>query len=217
MTFAEQLWITVVDKAIIGIILAFVAIFANRALEKFKADRAIDLETFKSTSLAQQEGARGARAALAEVARLLASASHSICWITWAARFAPRTVSDEAFANYDREMHDHFSRIVAARVVLAALDNEAHERVDALARKVFELDEAVSVERCRFGTDAEEALRNLGDIHPQITSFDDKLLTEIAAASTIVARKTAVEGRPETPPARRESSGTGQRANAKAS
>ena len=49
VTFSEQLLLTFVDTAAIGMIVAAAAFGLNRALERFKFDRQHELEAFKAS------------------------------------------------------------------------------------------------------------------------------------------------------------------------
>lgn len=111
LTFAQQLTLTLIDKAVVGGLLVFAAFGFNklleafksqqtRQLEIFKAEQARQLETFKSERLhlleafrnqlsRRDEAARNLRIAVAEVAKKLAAASHSICWLCWIAKYSP--------------------------------------------------------------------------------------------------------------------------------
>src|ERR1017187_4434105 len=112
MSFQENLAITLIDKAVIGGLLALAAYFFNRALEKFRGTQSLELEAFRGTQalemarftqeqsrrieefksrlLMDSESLRNVRLAVAEVSKRPATATHSICWATWPAKYTPK-------------------------------------------------------------------------------------------------------------------------------
>jgi len=119
MTFGRQLILTVIDKAVIGGLLALAAYASSRLLEAFKADQSRELEAskltqseklesfkaeenrkleaFKSILVSEGEANRNLRLAVAEVAKRVAAGIHTICWVAWIAKFSPQEFRAEHF------------------------------------------------------------------------------------------------------------------------
>ena len=59
LTFEQQLWLAVVDKAVLATVLVGVGLFANRTLEAFKAKEALRAKMAETTlqRLSQQVSA----------------------------------------------------------------------------------------------------------------------------------------------------------------
>ena len=111
LNFTQQLELTLIDKAVIGGLLALAAYVFSRSLEAFKGTQSLELEAFRGTQsqemarLAQEqnrkleefkdhltvesESRRTVRLAIAEVAKRVAAATHAISWVTWPAKYAP--------------------------------------------------------------------------------------------------------------------------------
>jgi hypothetical protein len=162
MSFQENLAITLIDKAVIGGLLALAAYFFNRALEKFRGTQSLELEAFRGTQalemarftqeqsrrieefksrlLMDSESLRNVRLAVAEVSKRLATATHSICWATWPAKYTPKSFVHAHLDKYDGEIHLLLSDIVAARVVLAALSPSVHNQLSPLIDQLYGLD-----------------------------------------------------------------------------
>jgi len=81
LTFKQQLILTLIDKAVIGRLLALAAFVFSRSLEVFKTTQSLELETFKraqnekieefkSRLATETESRRNVRLAVAEVAKL---------------------------------------------------------------------------------------------------------------------------------------------------
>lgn len=194
MTFTEQLTITVIDKLVIGLMLAFTVFAFNRFLEVFKSERSLELEGFRAEQArrleafrgelsSSLENARNVRAAIGEVARRLAAAAHSILWLAWIARDTPKDLRLEHFQTYDKEMHELLSQIVGARVVLAAIDARIHEKIAPFADELYELDVAVSRAKSLFQTDPAEGVAALAAVHQATMEFDDNLIDAVGKIS----------------------------------
>lgn len=202
ISFSEQLLLTVIDKALIGGLLAIAGFFFSRALEKFKGTQLLELEAFrgaqlidmagftqeqnrkieefKSRLLMESESQRNLRAAVAEVAKRLAAASHCICWTTWPPKYAPRTFKKEDLDKYDREIHLLLSEIVGARVVLAALSPNVHDQLSHLVDRLYDLDVRMGEAKSALSEDPERGTAALANIHSAAGKLEDDLLRTVA-------------------------------------
>ncbi|MNJ39500.1 hypothetical protein D3C77_343750 [compost metagenome] len=80
-----------------------------------------------------------------ELATHLASASHSMCWLTWQAQYAPRQIDEERIAAYDQEMHDLQPKILGAYVALVAVSTAAAQKLEPTLYSLFALDARVGL------------------------------------------------------------------------
>jgi hypothetical protein len=154
LSFQEQLELTLIDKAVIGGLLALAGFVFSRSLEAFKTAQLRSLEGFKTTQsqelarftqeqnrnleeykgvlATESESRRNVRLAVAEVAKRIAAATHSISWTTWAAKNSPDTFDNTYLDKYDREIHPRLNEIVGTRVALAALAPLVHDQLSPL-------------------------------------------------------------------------------------
>jgi hypothetical protein len=201
LTFAQQLILTLIDKAVIGGLLVFSAFGFNklleafksqqtRQLEIFKAEQAQQLETFKSershlleafrNQLSRRdEAARNVRVAVAEVAKGLAAGSHAICWLCWMAKYSPKEMTSEQLRSYEKEINTILSELVGSRVILAALDEKIHSSLSPLVKKLYSLDVQVGEATVLYASSPEEGLKALAKLHRVSLEFDDELLEAV--------------------------------------
>ncbi len=195
LSFQQQLEITLIDKAVIGGLLALAAYVFSRSLETFKGTQSLELEAFKGAqsqemaNFAQEqnrkleefkgrlteesESRRSVRMAIAEVAKSVAAATHAISWVTWPAKYASKTFTLTHLDKYDREIHALLGQIVSARVVLAALSPTMHDRLGPLIDKLYDLDVRMGEAKRVFGEEPERGLTALSALHKASGDLDD--------------------------------------------
>ncbi len=200
LSFRDQLVITLIDKALIGGLLALAAYFFTRSLERFKGTQSLELEAFRGTQslemarftqeqnrkieefksrlIMDSESHRNVRLAVAEVSKRLAAATHSICWATWPAKDHPKSF-ESLVDKYDGEIHLLFSDLVAARVVLAALSPAVHDQMSPLIDQLYGLDVNMGEAKCLFEEDHQRALVALAKLHTAARKLDDALLEAV--------------------------------------
>jgi hypothetical protein len=191
MTFRQQLTITLIDKAIIGIILVIVGFTFNRMLESFKAQQMTLIETLKSQETRKNEIARERRAAIAEFAMKLSVGFHIMAWLTWKAKHEPTGFSKKDITTYDAEMRALFPQIVGTRVVVAAVASDSHTQLGQLARTLYSLDEEVAKVCVRYkgaqegSKDADDAREAIAELYTRIIDQDKSFIQEVAAIAGI--------------------------------
>jgi hypothetical protein len=203
LQFQEQLIITIVDKAMIGGLLAFGAYLFSRSLEKFKGTQALELEAFRGTQalemqrftqeqgrkieelksrlVLEAESRRNVRLAMAEVCKRVAAASHSICWTAWPAKYTPKDFSAAHFDKYEAEIHVLLGDIVGARVVLASLSPSVHNQIGPFIDRLYDLDVKMGEAKSAFAQDRERGLLEVAKLHTASGKLDDDLLDAVAA------------------------------------
>lgn len=183
LNFTQQLILTIVDKAIIGVLIIFAAYKFNRFLEILKSERSELLEVFKNKLNKNDESERVLRLAVADISKKIASGSHIICWLCWYARYSPREVSEDSFITYEKEMHALQTDLVGLRVVLAALDREIHTILSPFIDRLYKMDVEVGLSKTLYLEKREEGLKMLGEIHSKSLSFDKDLLNTVTNLS----------------------------------
>lgn len=190
MTFREQVFITILDKGLLALLIAVGSFALNRLLEQYKSMQAQSLEAFRQrqartleefrTDLVRRlELGRNTRTAIADLVKKLATAAHSMQWLTWDAAHYPEGITGPRFEAYDKEIHITLNDITAARAILAALSPTTHRLLAPFARRVYELDAGIAKAKSKLQTDREEALLMLRATSQFLHEFDQLLLTEI--------------------------------------
>lgn len=201
LNFQQQLELTLIDKAVIGGLLVLAGYVFNRSLEAFKttqtrsleefrATQSVHLETFKleqnrrieefkSQLATETEARRNIRLAVAEVAKRVAAAAHSIAWTTWPARYSPNDFAAKNLNKYDEEIHLLLSDIVGARVVLAALSPTVHGQLSQLIDRLYGLDVDMGEVKSLLAQDRSRGLAALSQIHEASGKLDDQLLDAV--------------------------------------
>jgi hypothetical protein len=168
LTFGEQLWITIIDKAIIGLLIAVVAWLLNRSLERFKAEQTRAIESLK-TELTRQATDRSAiRTNAQQLSSKISAALHSMCWLCWFARLAPSQMSPERISQYDQEMHVFLSELAGLETALAILDEETATKISTVVKEVEQLDADVGAACIKFKDNPAESCRDLAQLHQRI-------------------------------------------------
>jgi hypothetical protein len=187
LSFKQQLELTLIDKAVIGGLLALAGYVFNRSLELFKKAQSIQLEAFKleqnrkieefkSQLATELESRRNVRLAVAELAKRIAAAAHSIAWTTWPAWYCPDSFTSAHLDKYDTEIHVLLSDIVGARVILAALSPRVHGQLSHLTDRLYGLDVDMGEAKALFGQNKPQALVKLANLHEAAGRLDDQLL-----------------------------------------
>jgi hypothetical protein len=187
LTFPEQILITVLDKALIGGLIAFGGYWFSRSLDKLRAEQALDLEGFKRDQTLRiekfkndmqltNESSRTIRVALSELSKCIAAATHSICWATWPAKNTPDGFDAQYIVKYDAEIHAILKDITGARVVLASLSPSVHGQVSDLVDELIRLDVDMGKAAKRFRGEREAGLEALSELHGKALSIDHRLL-----------------------------------------
>jgi hypothetical protein len=182
MNFREQLTITLIDKAIIGIMLVVVGFAFNRMLESFKTQQSRLIETFKGEEARKNEIAKERRVAIAEFATKLSAGFQTMAWLTWKAKYEPKGFSNDDIIVYDAAMKALFPQIVGARVVVAAIAPESHAQLGQLAQDLYSRDGEVAKVCVRYKEaqdskkDISDARETIAELHKRITEQDQQLI-----------------------------------------
>jgi len=146
----------------------------------FTSNRQARLEKDKWQRAKEDEWEKETRLALAELTKSLATAVHAIAWCTWCAMYEPEEMHRKHFDRYDRESREIFPVIVGARVVLARLDHELHEKMTPLIKKLYRLDAELSHAWVLFRKEREQGLEKLAICYEESIQFDKEILQTVS-------------------------------------
>ena len=82
----------------------------------------------------------------------VASAVHSMCWLTWLAARRPDQVTQERIDKYDAEQHITLPKILGYLTTTAALDAQFYDKLREQADEVFRLDAEIGEAGLAFVT-----------------------------------------------------------------
>lgn len=120
------------------------------------------------------------RQAIENYATTLASAAHSMCWLTWGATQGQAYLGATRVASYNDEIHAVLPRIAGSLASIAALDGRAYEDLAPVAEELYELDAKVGEAAFRFVQEPEVSVVELAQLHNRVASFERSVPRRIA-------------------------------------
>jgi hypothetical protein len=173
-------WQTIAS-ALPGVLGALVGALAAIGGSVFTSNRQARLEKDKWQRAKEDEWEKETRLALADLTKSLAAAVHAIAWCTWCAMYEPEEMHRKHFDRYDKESRELFPVIVGARVVLARLDHELHEKMTPLIKKLYRLDAELSHAWVLFRKEREQGLERLTICYEESIQFDKEILQTVSS------------------------------------
>jgi hypothetical protein len=146
--------------------------------------------------------------AFAEAAQQLtikmASALHSMCWLTWLAVNRGDRLTQANLDAYDAEIHKLLPEVLGYMSTVAALDSEAYEQLVPHVNELFALDGRIGQAGLHLDRDREKSIRQLADCYEPMTDFEHRLPRLVAnivgerlrTPATAAVRPTASRGLP---------------------
>jgi len=117
----------------------------------------------------------------------LASAAHSICWLSWAAGHG--TLTKKMITEYDRELHLILPKIIGGVGAVASLDEELAQTAKKLHDEIVGLDANIGAVTAGSGTDLKTVAEELKDVHPGAYVFATETLYELGDAARAKTNK----------------------------
>lgn len=146
------------------IVAALIAALAGLAAGYIAGKQATRFEYEKETRLA-----------VAEVAKGIGVATHSISWLTWRAKYQPEHLSIDHVDAFDVDMHRLYPELTGSLAVLAALNKRVYESVRSLVGRVYDLDDRVAQATTSVRDQVEGAASTLAEFHSQAQELDRHL------------------------------------------
>lgn len=141
--------------------------------EHAKWERAQGEEEAKRRQTQEDERKKETRLAAADLSKKIAIAAHSMTWVLWIAKHDPKHLTRDIIDEHDQKMNVLYSDLVAAQVVVAALDQSLYEKTLPLVNLTYEYDGLISL----FARDLNNAenVRELGDLWSRVYQFSKKV------------------------------------------
>lgn len=108
---------------------------------------------------------RETRLAIAQVARGIGTATHTMTWITWKATHQPHHLGTKDADAYDEDMHDLYPDLTGSLALVAALNREAYEKLKGVTKDVYALDGEIANATTALRDKAKKASRILASHH----------------------------------------------------
>src|SRR6185436_16442262 len=135
---------------------------------------------FSGRQQSRQEREKEARLAVAELAKNLGAASHSMAWLTWKALHRSTRFEFGDLDTYDQEIHALLPSISGSLAVVSALSGSLYTRLDPFVQQVYKLDvDIAKAGTCYLETPA-EGLKLLGELHALVAAFSSELNRRVA-------------------------------------
>lgn len=181
-------------------------VWANRLMEADRANHARALEDVRATYAKEIEGLKSAlqdelelrkwprlredaiiqdlRTDFRELTVKTASALHSMCWLTWAAREGAEHLKQEQINSYNREMHELFPHITGRLASIAAIDREIFDCLDDVIKDLIDLDWKIGKAALRYIEGQAETARELAECHGAASELEENLPLRIVEVVT---------------------------------
>jgi hypothetical protein len=114
-------------------------------------------------------------AAVQQLTISVASALHSMCWLTWLADTRPDQLTQARIDKYDDEQHINLPRILGFLGTTAALDLDLYQQLRVHVDEVFRLDAEIGRAGLEFKDAPDAAATQLGSYNQQTTQFEKRL------------------------------------------
>jgi hypothetical protein len=113
-------------------------------------------------------------------ATAMASALHSMRWLTWAVREKPAAITPEKIDRYDKEIHELLPKITGSLATIAAFDFPTYNDLRSLAEQLFELDDRISTTCLEFDYKDSDCISSLKKCWEEAQAMDRRLPQAIA-------------------------------------
>lgn len=158
----------------------------NEDLQKLKTLLEVQLDRSRWPISREDQLAAEFRDAVQKLTTAMASALHSICWLTWLSTVAPEDVTAERTEKYDEEMHSLLPKISGALIRLATIDSDSYNRLRDHVNSIYALDVEVA-EACKTlqrdrTPDGQQKVENIGELrglHAKSTKLERGIPDEI--------------------------------------
>jgi gas vesicle protein len=120
------------------------------------------------------------RSSIAEVARDMLSAYHSMEWVSWYATKGSDLINDELISQYHKEIHNIIPRMLGSLAVVASIDRQAYEELTVLAHKLQQIEDRIAEAFIEYKRSPKESLNALARCHEDAFDLHKSLPLEFA-------------------------------------
>ena len=105
----------------------------------------------------------------------MAASLHSMCWLTWLARYGPNRVDQDRIDLYDEEQHKILPEIFGYLSTVAIIDADIYEKLKPLAYKIFALDAYIGEACLLLESDPDRMIRELANAYEAMVTLEVQL------------------------------------------
>lgn len=177
------------NKELITLVAALIAAFASIGNVYFNYLSATSLEREKWEKAREDDAKKNLRLALAEFSRELGTGVQRATWLLWIAENTPSSFSEKDLATYDEEMRAILPRLFTARVMVAAHDIAAYERLTQFTLRLYKLDSDIAMASQQFRRSQKDGLLVLQRLYREAQQLHQALPSELAKEVSLLTGK----------------------------
>jgi hypothetical protein len=137
---------------------------------------------------ARLEYEKETRLAIAQVARGIGAATHTMSWLTWKATFQPHHLNDAHVEAYDEDMHKLYPELTGSLALTAALNNNAYERLRDIADDVYNLDNKIAQATTAVLDEADGGAQIVAALYEEARSLEKNSKARLADIMATISR-----------------------------
>ena len=119
------------------------------------------------------------RLAVAEFSKNLAIGNHAMSWLTWKAKNTPDLLTTDDIQRYEEVINSMFTSLVAARIIVAALNKKIHENMSTLVQRMYAMDENIARAGALFRRSPEDGREKLASYFSEVSALEQELLDTV--------------------------------------
>jgi hypothetical protein len=121
----------------------------------------------------------------------LASATHSMCWLTWFAQESPNRISEERVSAYDQEMHVLLPDIISFQSLLSTYSIDVGKSFGLIIADIEDLDARIGSAAVRLLDGDSKSIGKLQKYHEEADELHNRLQKLCSKTSMITQIKEA--------------------------
>ena len=106
----------------------------------------------------------------------MATAIHSMSWLTWLAKESPNKIEQENLDAYDLEMHRVLPGIMSSHALLAGMDREVHRQLEETVAFTYALDARIGRAALDVVPGDPATAAGLASLYQESVDFHDRLI-----------------------------------------
>lgn len=155
---------------------------------------------FSARQQSRHEREKEARLAVAELAKNLGAASHSMAWLTWKALHRPTRFKAEDVEIYDKEVHELIPLVSGSLAVVSALSGSLYLKLEPFVKQLYHLDEEIAKAGTRYLETPVDGLKLLSEHHQAVSAFGSELNRRVAEVFQEQSRRSKSQAVNTMPP-----------------
>ncbi len=105
----------------------------------------------------------------------LASATHSMCWITWLSTVEPERINENRVNQYDEEMHRLLPQIIGLQARVATYSKDLGQKILEMNVDITNLDVCIATSSLKYIGGNKSCINELRECHFKSSDLHEKL------------------------------------------